>query len=168
MADKIKDYIVYVDMDGVVADFDAAVKERFGKDMGEMKKGELWGKIKHYNDTVAPWFYSLPEMPDAQKLWSFVTGNFEKVAMLTASGSTPRDGAGQKRKWAGEHLGWDVKVNVVLSSGDKAAFANERSILIDDREKAIKPFIAAGGIGILHTSADDTIRTLKVMMEDWK
>ena len=39
-------------------------------------------------------------------------------------------------------------------------FASPNSILIDDREDNIKGWIDAGGIGILHTSADNTINTL--------
>jgi hypothetical protein len=40
-------------------------------------------------------------------------------------------------------------------------FANEDKILIDDMEQTIKEWKNAGGIGILHTSAADTISQLK-------
>ena len=162
----IKDYIVYVDMDGVVADFEGAVRDKLGLSMDD-KKAKVWGKIKHHNDTVEPWFYSLPKMSDADVLWEFVTGNFDNVEILTASGSTPRDAAGQKRAWIGDHFGYDVKVNVVGAASEKQAFAHGNACLIDDRHKALTPFINAGGIGILHTSANKTISTLKVMMADW-
>ena len=38
---------------------------------------------------------------------------------------------------------------------------DENSILIDDRKKKIDQWIAAGGIGILHTDAASTIEKLK-------
>lgn len=163
----VKKYMVYVDLDGVLADFAGAVEQRFGEPMESINRKKMWTSIKHYNENVAPWFYSLSEMDGAQTLWGFVTSNFKKVEILTASGSTPRDAPGQKRKWVGEHLGWDIKVNVVGAAGEKAAFAKPNTILIDDRRQSIDPFIREGGIGILHTSADSTIRALKVMMEDW-
>lgn len=164
----IDDITIYVDMDGVVADFEGAIEQRFGKPMEAMAKREVWRNILQYNDNVAPWFYSLPEMPDAQELWKFVTENFSDVQMLTAKGNSPKDAGGQKRKWAGEHLGWDVPVNIVISSAEKAEFAHPKAVLIDDRSNAIDPFVAAGGIGILHKRASTTINALKVMMEDWQ
>jgi len=61
-----------------------------------------------------------------------------------------------------------VKVNIVGAGSEKAAFATPNTILVDDRNKVLNPFIAAGGIGVLHTSAANSIRILKVMMEDWE
>ena len=43
----------------------------------------------------------------------------------------------------------------------KAAFAYEGSVLIDDRQKNIDAWNDAGGIGIVHTSAKNTINALK-------
>ena len=37
------------------------------------------------------------------------------------------------------------------------------SVLIDDRQKNIDAWIEAGGIGILHTSAANTINQLKAL-----
>jgi|AntRauTorcE11897_2_1112592.scaffolds.fasta_scaffold00078_54 PAS domain-containing protein len=164
----IDDITIYVDMDGVVSDFEGAIEQRFGKPIEAMAKRELWRSILRYNDTEAPWYYSLPEMPDARQLWEFVTANFSDVQMLTAKGNSPKDAGGQKRKWAGEHLGWDVPVNIVISSAEKAEYAHSKAVLIDDRSKAIDPFTAAGGIGILHKRASTTISVLRTMMEEWK
>lgn len=162
---KFEDYMIYVDMDGVVADFEAAVKDKLGINMTDRK--QLWKKIKHYNDTVNGWFYSLPMMSDANQLWDFVTSNFSNVEILTASGSTPKDAAGQKRAWIGDHFGYDINVHVVGAASEKAAFAHDKALLIDDRGKAIDPFAAAGGLTILHTSAANTISELKKFMEEW-
>ena len=170
----IRKYVVYVDMDGVLADFEGALMDRFGFDFNStekgkpISKGKVWGKIKHYNDTVEPWFYSLPQMKDAKQLWKFLTDNFANVEILSASGSTPKDAPGQKRAWIGDNFGYDIKCNIVGGANEKAAFASENTILIDDRSRAIDPFVAAGGIGILHTSAANTIAALRVMMKDWE
>ena len=42
----------------------------------------------------------------------------------------------------------------------KAAFAHKKAVLIDDRDKNIDCWVEAGGIGILHTTADNTIKQL--------
>ena len=44
---------------------------------------------------------------------------------------------------------------------NKKNYANANSILIDDMQKNIDQWRAAGGIGILHTSAASTIEQLK-------
>ena len=163
---KIKGITVFIDMDGVIADFEGAVRDKLGLDLNTAHKGKVWSAIKNHNETVEPWFYSLPKLSDADTLWNFVTSNFSDVQVLTASGSTPKDAGGQKKAWVGEHFGYDTKVIVVGAAKEKANFATEHSILIDDRNAAIDPFINAGGIGILHTSASNTIATLKIMMED--
>lgn len=170
----IRAYVVYVDMDGVIADFEGAMEDRFGFNFKTApSRNKAWKEIQNYDRYQKKiggkgWFYSLPKMKGADQLWDFVTSNFSRVEILTASGSTPRDAQGQKRAWIGDNFGYGIKVNIVGAGSEKAAFANKNAILIDDREKVIKPFIAAGGIGVYHTSADNTIRILKVMMEDWE
>ena len=170
----IRDYVVYVDMDGVVADFTGAMEERFGFNFHTApSRNKAWKEIQNYDQYQKKiggkgWFYSLPKMKDADQLWEFITSNFSNVEILTASGSTPRDAQGQKRAWIGDAFGYEVKVNIVGAGSEKAAFATPKTILVDDREKVLNPFIAAGGIGVLHTSAANSIRILKVMMEDWE
>jgi hypothetical protein len=47
------------------------------------------------------------------------------------------------------------------SAGRKADFAGPNKILIDDRKDTIDKWNANGGIGILHTSAANTIKQLQ-------
>lgn len=168
MTNKIKNVTIYVDMDGVIADFDGALREKLGLSFKDDHKGKVWGRIQKHNDTVEPWFYSLPKMADADELWDFVNEHFENVAVLSASGTTPRDAPGQKKAWMGDHFGYHVETHVVQSSSDKAKFANANSLLIDDRERSTKPFMNAGGMVILHTDATSTIAQLREMMKDWE
>jgi len=165
---KIDNVIVYVDLDGVLADFEGAVLDRFGKKMRDIPRNVLWTKIKHYNDNVEPWFYSLPKKHDADILWSFVTDNFSNVQILSASGTTPKDAPGQKKAWVGQHFGWDITSNIVSSASEKAAFARPHALLIDDMAKAVNPFINAGGMAVLHSDAKKTISALNVMLDDWR
>ena len=50
---------------------------------------------------------------------------------------------------------------ILAFAHQKKDYANENSILIDDRSKNIDQWRAAGGIGILHTDAASTIEKLK-------
>ena len=50
---------------------------------------------------------------------------------------------------------------ILAFAHQKKDYANENSILIDDRSKNIDQWRAAGGIGILHINAASTIEKLK-------
>ena len=153
-----------VDLDGVLADFSGRLREITGKPAESLNRGYLWATVQKYNDEVAPFFESLDKMSDADKLWNFVSSNFGHVFILTATGWTPKNGADQKRNWVAKNLGPNVVTKVVTSGSLKAQFATPTTILIDDTRKAIDPWIAAGGIGILHTSADSTIAEMKRLL----
>ena len=161
-----RETIIYVDLDGVLVDFDGALRERFGFGWDDTPRRKVWSSIMHYNDHVAPWFYSLPKMHDFDVLWEFVTGNFDTVEILSASGTSPKDAQGQKRAWIGDNISYDVVANIVTSGSEKAQFAHADALLIDDRKRVLNPFIEAGGRGILHTSAEDTVRQLTALRED--
>ncbi len=50
---------------------------------------------------------------------------------------------------------------ILRYASQKQEYASPTSILIDDRQKNIDQWEAAGGIGILHTSTANTIEQLK-------
>ena len=98
-------------------------------------------------------------MGDAMTLWNYVKHN--NPTILTAQGNPAYGAESQKRKWIAEKFGSNVPVIVTRKSDEKAQYAAPNRILIDDRDKSIGPWTAAGGIGILHKNAADTIRQLK-------
>ncbi len=167
-------YKCMIDLDGVLADFSGKVAELMGLPLVEgsevsshpnfNKKG-MWTAINRYDDHT-PFFYSLEKMRDADDLFNFITANFENddIRILTASGYTPSDAPQQKRRWVRKHFG-KYLVEVVSKSPDKAQYASPTSILIDDRLKSIEPWVEAGGIGILHVNAKDTIEQLKAILK---
>ena len=65
-----------------------------------------------------------------------------------------------KNKWVRKYIDPTVVVTCTYSGSQKGAFAKEGFVLIDDRPKNIK-WEDAGGIGILHESAEKTINILK-------
>jgi hypothetical protein len=103
-------------------------------------------------------------MPDKDQLWSYIS-QYDPIVL-----SHPWDpkSAEGKRMWIKKHLVPQPK-NVILT-GDKHNYAvNEDgspNILIDDFEKYIIPWENAGGIAILHTSAEDTIKKLESLRKN--
>jgi hypothetical protein len=155
-------WTIALDLDGVFADFDKKISElNNGIPCASVPRGRLWASVGQYDEKVGPFFESLEKMQGADTLWNFVNSNFVNKFFLSAAGYTPKDGVGQKKRWVAKNYGNSVVCKVVTSSSDKAAFAGPNVILVDDRNKSIDPWVAAGGIGVLHKSAEDTIRQLK-------
>lgn len=170
------EYSLAADLDGVLSDFGRKVaeitkaipKEQLSSirriDESILDKRKMWGAINFYNSHT-PFFRSLDKMCDADELMKFIFANFakNKIMILSASGTSPADAATQKREWVKHHYEeqyGDIRVEIVTKSADKAVFATEKTILIDDRSKSIDPWVAAGGIGILHTDTESTIRKI--------
>ena len=59
-----------------------------------------------------------------------------------------------KNKWIRDHVDPTVVVTCTYSGSQKGAFAKEGFVLIDDRPKNIEAWENAGGIGIIHESAE--------------
>lgn len=161
------EYSIYVDLDGVLADFDKGISELIGEPYNEHEFQNNKKYVKRMWDTVAKYskeggelWYNLDLMHDAKDLWNYIKKH--KPQILSATGHTVKDHtADQKRRWVAKHFGKDVKVNLTQTAQQKSEHAKPNRILIDDKTKAINPWKAAGGIGILHTSAANTIRELK-------
>lgn len=166
LKENAEDYKIYVDLDGVMADFVGGVRKLLNGDYSEEQyeadskyRNKMWKALGEYQKQGGEFFYELGPMADASTLWSYVARYNPEV--LTAAGNPEYNADQQKRRWVSENIGPNVKVNVTRKSRDKAQYADKNHILIDDKEKSINPWIAAGGIGILHTSAEDTIAQLK-------
>ena len=155
-------YKLFIDLDGVLADFDAKVEEITGKrpDRSQPKaEASMWKAIEQYGT----FYRDVEPMPDAFHLWYCVAPL--RPTILTGISMTPGC-TEQKRFWVSKHLGREVFV-ITCASKDKAAEALKVTpegytpVLVDDWTKYRDVWEAAGGIFILHTSAADSIRQLK-------
>jgi len=149
------DYKIYCDMDGVLADFESGYEKLTGVDLkGEFQKGEdFWEPISKAG--VGFWA-GLKWMPDGQKLWNYIKPYNPDLLSAPSREESSRIGKAVwvKYKLPGTKL-------ILRYAKQKQELANPESILIDDRQVNIDQWEAAGGIGILHTSADNTIKQLK-------
>jgi len=155
--------IVYVDLDGVLADFDSALNEIRGGE--ELSTEELWVKVAPYGDGL---YACLELMPDASKLWNWISVYFDNIQILTAipRRSTVPTAEADKRAWVATNFGTNIKVNIGPYARDKQKHCKPGDILIDDKHSNIAEWVAKGGIGILHTSASDTIKQLTKLIKD--
>lgn len=156
---------LYVDLDGVLVDFVKLASEWVPGWQGDASPNrdkrldrELWGRVGGRAKKGIPFWGQMDPMPDAHQLWDYVKKYNPQILSAKGVVGNPEH---EKREWVAKHLGPNVITNLVIRSSDKAQYAHPNAILIDDKRKAIDPWIAAGGIGVFHTSAADTIRQLK-------
>ena len=148
------DYKIYCDMDGVIADFDKGYKELTGREASfDTPKEEFWAPIQKAG---AEFWIKLQWMPDGKQLWEFIKPYNPQLLSAPSKDESSKIG---KFVWVKRNV---PGTKLILRSAErKQEFATPNSILIDDRADNIQRWKDAGGVGIHHTSAADTIQQLK-------
>ena len=162
---------IFIDMDGVVADFDTFVSALLDRPIG-------WGATQDLTDeewvklaSVDRLYYQLPMMPDATKLVAYMKSLNTRfyIEFLTAipRRTTIPTAQADKQAWIDKYFP-GMKMNIGPYSHDKQKWCPPGDILIDDRPSNIEQWTAAGGIAIYHTGdVDATIRYLnKVLVNE--
>lgn len=154
---------IYLDMDGVLADWDKKYKDLFGVDPINVKQGSQEAKKNFEEFILKKSFETLEYLPNARRLLEFVDGLGVDVEILSSSGGAKRfaEVEAQKKAWLASK-GLLYPVNIVPGGSKKAAFATPDSILIDDTIRVVDKFRKAGGQAILHRD-DDIEHTLNVL-----
>lgn len=155
---------LYIDMDGVIANFDKRFKEKFKKYPKETRDNKEFGGYfeKFIRDGE---FSNLELMPDAIELLDFVN-QVDVPKEILSSTARPENHemiAPQKQIWLLKH-NIHYKANLVPGKSLKYKYATPNSIIIDDTQSVIDDWNKAGGIGILHTNAISTIGILKMYL----
>jgi hypothetical protein len=156
--------MIYLDLDGVIADFSKRYKEKFHVTPEETRNNkEFGGFFKKFIDDGE--FSTLDLMPDAKELLHFVSQLDvpKEILSSTARPENHRMIAPQKQMWLLKH-NIHYKANLVPGKSLKYKYATPNSIIIDDTQSVIDDWNKAGGIGILHTDAKSTIAILKMYL----
>jgi hypothetical protein len=146
---------LFLDCDGVLADFDAGAKRLLGMSPAAFEerhgKGEFWKRLARARN-----FYGeLDEMPDAQQLFQAV--KHLKPTILTGL-PLGKWAAPQKERWAAEHF---PGVPIITTMARQKHLHMERGdVLVDDRENHRHLWEDAGGVFVHHKSAKESIRHL--------
>jgi GNAT superfamily N-acetyltransferase len=154
-------FTIYLDMDGVITDFDKKFVELAGMSSKEYENSfgteKFWDfiDIKH----KVKFFSEMEWMPEGKKLYDFVKQFDHKLLSAPSKNDASKIG---KRIWRKNNTP-DTQL-ILASAANKKNYADKSNILIDDREKNIQQWKDAGGIGILFKSTDQVIGELKDIM----
>ena len=146
---------LFLDADGVLADFDLGARKLLAMKPKEFiakhGRGTFWKRLANAKN-----FYgTLPEMPDARLLFDAV--KHLEPTILTGL-PLGRWAAPQKVEWAAGHFP-GVPI-ITCMAADKHKHMHPGDVLVDDREKHREAFEAAGIVFVHHKSAGESLRQL--------
>ncbi|MEO6198909.1 MAG: hypothetical protein ABIO68_03080 [Sphingomicrobium sp.] len=146
---------LFLDADGVLADFDAGVKELLGarpdEYIAEHSQREFWRRLAN-----APDFYAqLPEMAHARRLFDAVEHLRPTILTGLPFGNWA---APQKVAWAASHFP-GVPI-ITCMARDKHKHMAVGDVLVDDREIHRSAYEEAGVIFVHHRNAADSVARL--------
>lgn len=150
------DYKIYLDMDGVLVDFDRQFKELTGMEPrafeGKHGKKIFWEAV----DTEGVGFWrGMKWMPGGEALYNRASQFNHELLSSPSRSETSKIG---KRLWRKDKT---PNTKLTLSQSYlKKNYAGPLNILIDDRESNIKQWKDAGGIGILYISPNQVNKEL--------
>lgn len=157
------DIVIFLDLDGVLADFDSHMHAR-GKADGDGKP--KWNELDH------EWWTSIPVFHGAKKFYHDL-----KALGLVKFLSAPVPGVDSfsgKAEWLSQSFlpkrGRFATLDLILCAGkDKRFLAAAGRILVDDRMKNIKEWEEAGGIGVHHKGDfAQTLAAVKRAIDDFR
>lgn len=146
---------LYLDCDGVLADFDAGARAVLGTSpklfQDRYGPGRFWKRLA----TAPDFYFSLPLLPDAMELFDAVR-HLDPIILT----GLPRGGwaANQKVRWAAQHFPGTRIITTMAS--DKRDHAKPGDVLVDDLLKHRHLWEEVGGVFIHHTSAATTLAEL--------
>jgi len=156
---------LYLDMDGVLCNFEKRFTELYGKDaLGARDRKNFTTNWPNF--IMDGNFESLEWFPGGKELLDFIQNETDwEVEILSSSGGEKfhSEVAAQKVVWLCDK-GIPYKANIVPGRKHKTAYATPETILIDDTEDIIVNFNAAGGLGILHKDINETLAKLRTLL----
>jgi len=158
---EVPPYKIYCDMDGVLTDFESRFEHYTGMNpqVYEKEKGTpaFWELI---DNTVGVKFWvGMDWMPAGQQLWDFIKPYQPDLLTSPSRHNNSRLG---KNLWVKNNVNPKPKVIFAYSKA-KQRYANENSILIDDKPSNIDEWAAKGGIAIRckNGNTDEVLKKLK-------
>lgn len=169
---------VFLDMDGVIADFVGAIHKAHGREYcyadpearGQFEIEPIWGVTPQEfwsKDSYELWA-EMNVTPEAVDIVSILESAFgsENIAILTSPSMGPGSVPG-KREWMRRHFPQFEKRMIFTNA--KEFLAGPNRLLVDDRDKNIVDFYGAGGECILiprhwnscHADADRVVARLR-------
>jgi hypothetical protein len=153
---------LYLDCDGVLADFETAANELLGMDRADYQA--RFGREMYLRClAAAPNFYGeLALKPGANELFAAV--RHLSPVILTA---VPEGGwaESQKQAWVARHF---PGTQVITTQADsKSRYCKPGDVLIDDNSRHCVAWSAAGGAFIHYEDASTTLKQLRAIRPAW-
>lgn len=155
---------VYLDMDGVLADFFTEYAKLAGIKSGNYRDIPPAKTDPTLNKMVGTDFFArLPKFPSADQLVSMVVKLYGHYHICSSPLRGDHENSeAQKKVWIKKHLN-PQPVDIIITP-NKAKFAKQAdgtpNILIDDRGSNITAWENAGGIGIKYQADEDSLQTV--------
>jgi 5'(3')-deoxyribonucleotidase len=156
---------IYCDMDGVLVDIIGGLAKLYDiKDLSNKNFDSYIDPLKPRIDKEHPHLFAeLPWTKDGKQLWKYIS-RFDSNILSAHTNTWQPSSKQDKMKWIEKNLRPLPQLNHIVIRRDKQKFAKTNgvpNILIDDWGMNIDEWKAAGGIGIKHKSAAETIAALK-------
>ncbi|MBB3019661.1 hypothetical protein FHR70_002726 [Microvirga lupini] len=147
---------VFLDCDGVLADFDKGAARILGMPPAEYERRfglkRFWSELA----SAGNFFNNLDTLPDAMELFEAVRHLDPVILTGLPRGNWAEP---QKRRWAERHFpGTEV---ITTTAALKREYCRPGDALVDDRDKYRLLWESAGGVFIHHSSAATSIRHLR-------
>ncbi len=165
------DYILHLDMDGVLTDFDTAFEAISGGVSSDEYKKQGKSPSKLYLSHGANFWRNLNWIEGGREIVNFAFSHFKVVRILSSAG-TGKDWAkfkevqAGKTDWLKQHVPQMEKKNIIIVPFHtlKARHAGPDRILVDDHDVNINGWVKAGGVGVLH-NAENYQASLSTLQE---
>ena len=160
---------IYVDMDGVLADFFGDWAKLMGKDHWT-KIDDISPALQKIRDTEDFWL-NLPLTDNAKNLLTLIKDVKGEYNILSSPLPDDPNSEPHKREWIKKNLNFFLPKQVIITH-DKAKYATSEdgtpNILIDDYGQNIAKWEAAGGIGFKHKDHkfERTAKAIKQHMQE--
>ena len=165
---------VYLDMDGVLADFFGGIEKMYGVENWKQLTNDKTKDLKKEvidRITGSDFFATLPKFPTADSLIDMVkkfTGGTFSINTSPLRGDHENSGK-YKKVWIANNI--ETPAEIVVT-GRKETYAKDKAsgtpnILIDDRPVNIQKWQAAGGYGILYQANRDQLNKVQKGLEDY-
>ena len=163
-------YHLFLDLDGVLADFEGGIKRVTGKYPDQLSPSAMWRSAYRAPD----FFARLEWMSDGRELWE-ATRHLNPT-VLTGLPQSGDWAARQKRAWCARELGEDVDV-ITCRAAEKSSEALQYikvsseladdaiPVIIDDRTRHRELWEQRGGVYIVHRSTERSLEQLRETLE---
>jgi hypothetical protein len=158
--ENFKKYKIFVDLDGVIVDWEKGFTElspnkTYEEFKAEDKTSDAW-RIIH--KAKSDWWANLSWLPEGKELWKYIK-KYNPTILSSPGKSNVEIVTKGKIEWIKRELGEDI--NYIIER-DKHKYAKDKkTILIDDDKKKIDKWKLNGGTGILFKSTEQTIKELQ-------